>query len=266
MQFFLSFIVILFSISSFAKTNSADDYPIPFESERKWGAKNQDGVIVIPPIYKNILLFKGGVSAARVDMKIGYIDQNGKIAIPFEYDKGLNLSNGLVGVCTEGKCGYLDKKGNVIIPLLYKKIDYFREDQGGLAIVNGERGWGVIDKTGREIIETNLYEAPSISGDLIVGYKAPRDGMIYDLKGNVLTRLPYDIIAYNVWAGKYLNDNLYTVSIDGKWGFINKSGKVVIPIRYDKRAFFYRGYTELTRGGKVYCVDKNGTEKVIRDR
>lgn len=247
----------------FAESNAGDKYPIPFELNRNWGAKDKDGVIVIPPIYKNILLFKGGISAARVEKKIGYIDQYGKIAIPFKYDRGLHFNSGLVGVCAEEKCGYLDAKGNVVIPFLYKEIDYFRQEQGGLAVVKGERGWGVINTMGREIIEPVLRSKPSISEGFIIAFKGRRDGMIYDLKGNAVTPLNYDQIAYNVWAGRYLNDDLFTVAIDGRWGFIDKVGKVIIPVRYDKRGFFYKGYAQLVRDGKVYRVDKHGAEELI---
>src|SRR5476649_719474 len=90
------FVFGIFSSHASAGDNAADKYPTPFELNRNWGAKDQNGVIVIQPIYKNVLLFKGGISSARVDKKIGYIDQNGKIAIPFEYDKGLNFNSGLV--------------------------------------------------------------------------------------------------------------------------------------------------------------------------
>lgn len=259
------FVFGIFSSHASAGNNTADKYPIPFELNRSWGARDKNGVVVIPPIYKNVLLFKGGISAARTDKKIGYIDQNGEIAIPFEYDKGLNFNSGLVGVCTEGKCGYLDAKGNIVIPLLYKEIDYFREEQGGLAIVKGEHGWGVIDIAGRDIIEPVFRTKPSISEGFIIALKGSRDGMIYDMKGNKLTPLNYDQIAYNVWTGKYFNDNLFTVAIDGKWGFIDKAGKVIIPMRYDKRAFFFEGYAELVRDGKVYRVDKQGTEELIGD-
>jgi hypothetical protein len=246
-----------------AERNAVDKYPIPFELNRNWGAKDKDGVIVVPPIYKNVLLFRGGISAARIDRKIGYIDQNGEIAIPFEYDNGLNFYNGLVGVCARGKCGYLDVAGNIVIPLLYEKIDYFSEENGNLAIVKGERGWGVINTTGRDIIEPVLRSKPSISEGFIIAFKGRRDGMIYDLKGNAVTPLNYDQIAYNVWAGRYLNDNFFTVAIDGRWGFIDKAGKVIIPMRYDKRGFFFKGYAELVRDGKVYRVDKHGTEELI---
>ncbi|CAM3805690.1 KWG Leptospira family protein [Pseudomonas reidholzensis] len=260
-----AFVIGVLSGCVSAERNTTDKYPIPFELNRSWGAKDKNGVVVIPPIYKNVLLFKGGISAARVGEKIGYIDQRGKIAIPFKYDRGLNLNSGLVGVCAEGKCGYLDAKGNVVIPFLYKEIDYFRQEQGNLAVVQGERGWVIINTAGREIIGPTFGSKPSISEGFIVAFKGKRDGMIYDLKGNPVTPLNYDQIAYNVWAGRYLNDNLFTVAIDGRWGFIDKSGKVIIPPRYDKRGFFFEGYADLVRDGKVYRVDKHGKEELMGD-
>jgi len=263
-----AFVSSLYSAGAFAENYDVDEHPIPFEVNRNWGAKDKDGVVVVPPIYKNVLLFRGGISAARLDKKIGYVDSEGRVAIPFDYDSGLNPVYGLVGVCAEGKCGYLDTKGNVVIPLIYKEISYFG-DKVPIAVVKGERGWGVIDTAGREVVALTHKDKPKIAayeGDgFIVGFKAKREGMIYDLKGNELVRLNYDQIAFNVWAGKWLNDGLFTVAIDGKWGFIDKSGKVIIPLRYDKRAYFFRGYAELVRDGKVYRVDKRGTEELIGD-
>lgn len=251
-----------------AENNDMDGYPITFNLNGLWGAKDKNGVIVIPPIYNNSLHFKEGISAARLGKKIGYIDENGRVAIPFEYDEVLGLKNGLIGVCAEGNCGYLDTRGNVVIPLTYKKINYF-SDIAGIAAVERASGWGVIDMAGREIIAPTLKDSPKIveyEGDgFIIGFKARRDGMLYDLKGNKLLELNYDQIAFNVWSGKWLNDNLFTVAIDGKWGFIDKSGNVIIPPRYDKRGYFFRGYAELVRDGKVYRVDKRGAEELIGD-
>jgi DNA-binding transcriptional regulator/RsmH inhibitor MraZ len=255
----------IFSGRASAGSNAGDKYPIPFELDGVWGAKDRNGVTVIPPIYKNALLFKGGISPARVDKKIGYIDQKGRTVIPFEYDHGLNLSLGRVGVCAAGKCGYLDAKGQIVIPLVYDNIDYFREEQGDLAIVKGECGWGVIDTTGHDIIAPTLKTSPSISDGFIIAFRGARDEIIYDMKGHEILSLRYDQIAYNMASGRFLNDNLFSVAIDGKWGFIDKAGRVVVPLRYDKRAFFFEGYAELVRDGKVYRVDKHGAEELIGD-
>lgn len=46
---------------------------------------------------------------------------------------------------------------------------------------------------------------------------------------------------------------------DGKWGFINTSGEVVVPCKYDEVDSSYKeGSGRLIRGQEVYVFDSNG--------
>nr|NLU60626.1 WG repeat-containing protein [Pseudomonas sp. BIGb0427] len=56
--------------------------------------------------------------------------------------------------------------------------------------------------------------------------------------GKVVLPFEYDGFAYNTWGGRLINDNLLSAAKEGKWGFIDLKGKVVLPYIYDRPGFF----------------------------
>ena len=62
-------------------------------------------------------------------------------------------------------------------------------------------------------------------------------------------------------AGDYFSEGLAVVELNGKYGFIDKSGKVVIPIKYDDAWSFSEGLAEVSLNWKYGFIDKSG--KVI---
>ena len=58
-------------------------------------------------------------------------------------------------------------------------------------------------------------------------------------------------------------DGLAWVQLDRKWGFVDKSGEVVVPIIYDNvGSFFYEGLAAVMLDGKWGFIDKSGSEVV----
>ena len=76
------------------------------------------------------------------------------------------------------------------------------------------------------------------------------------------------------WREEYDYDGIFgkglaRVSKDGKWGFVNKQGKVVIPIKYDlvynignfRKFGFSEGFADVEKDGLCGVIDKQGIEK-----
>lgn len=51
---------------------------------------------------------------------------------------------------------------------------------------------------------------------------------------------------------------LFPIRVKGKWGFIDKTGKVKIPAKYDAHAEFENGLAMVTLGGKAGMIDETG--------
>ena len=58
-----------------------------------------------------------------------------------------------------------------------------------------------------------------------------------------------------------LSDGLARIERDGKYGFIDQTGKVVIPLNYDDTWSFSEGLALVSRNGKYGFIDK--TSKVV---
>ena len=50
------------------------------------------------------------------------------------------------------------------------------------------------------------------------------------------------------------------MNINGKWGYIDKSGTLVIPARYDDAWDFSEGLAHVNLNGRWFYIDKNGNE------
>ncbi|MBE9577584.1 WG repeat-containing protein [Moraxella sp. K1664] len=56
----------------------------------------------------------------------------------------------------------------------------------------------------------------------------------------------------------YFSEGLATVKQNGKFGFIDKTGKVVIPVQYDNAWVFENGKAEVSLNGEFFYIDKTG--------
>ncbi|HYC84611.1 MAG TPA: WG repeat-containing protein, partial [Chryseosolibacter sp.] len=56
----------------------------------------------------------------------------------------------------------------------------------------------------------------------------------------------------------FFSEGLAAVRLNGKWGFVDKTGKLVIPLRYDFVGNFSEGLATVTVNDKRGFIDKNG--------
>ena len=64
------------------------------------------------------------------------------------------------------------------------------------------------------------------------------------------------------WKGKYY-EGLAMVRLDKKYGFIDKTGKEVIPIKYDDVWYFSEGLAAVSLNNKWGFIDKTGKEVIL---
>lgn len=76
------------------------------------------------------------------------------------------------------------------------------------------------------------------------------------------------VIPYQFDSAGSFQEGLAAVSIDRKYGFINTSGKIVIKPEYDSVESFKNGYARVTKNGKFGFIDKTGKliTKIIFDK
>ena len=58
------------------------------------------------------------------------------------------------------------------------------------------------------------------------------------------------------------HEGLAKVQKNGKWGFVNKHGEIIIPCEYDDVGDFHEGLARVQKDGKYGFIDKNGIEVI----
>ena len=119
----------------------------------KWGFKNNDGEVIVPPTWRNAYykFSEGLCPVVNDDKRFGFVDETGNLVIPCNFVHALDFRDGLARVQEEGtfKIGYINKKGETVIPFVYRKGGDF---ENGLAMVSSDNGmWGAISKTNRVV-------------------------------------------------------------------------------------------------------------------
>lgn len=219
--------------------------------------------------------FSDGRATVRIGNETHIIDKNFKIIRTFKDSDRY----GIAGAYSEGLCpigeyypnglvlyGFIDKNGEIAIPCKYVEVDRFSE---GVCFVKTSTGlWGAINKSGEMIIEPQFY-SKYINAFFKDGYI--QMFKIIDYKGTCIKKASligrdgkpiqgFDWRFDNV--GRFYDDRARVENND-KYGFVDKTGNVIIPLIYDDTRVYNEGYVIAAKeinGKRLWgCLDVNGT-------
>lgn len=153
----------------------------------------------------------------------GYINTSGTEVIPATNDYTTMFKDDIALVKVHGQWGAVDRSGTYIVPPQYSKMHYFCDD---LAAVYDGRKWGYVGRDGIMHIPPAYDEA----GDFHEGLtrvRAADDVLIIDKTGQIAFHLPAGLeFPWHFSAG------IAPIIKDGKWGFIDRSGSIVVSPQY----------------------------------
>ncbi len=127
--------------------------------------------------------------------------------------------------------GYANLKGELIIPAQYEKCYRFSEDGYATYYDSKAKQYFFINPKG-DILSTE-----------IASFKL-HDGFGFDLEG--------------------FKDGLVGIKVGEKWGFLNTSGKIAIPAKYDDVSEFNSGYAIAKMGSTFIILNTKGEETMIQ--
>lgn len=168
----------------------------------KYGYINSKGETIVPFIYDKVEGFSENLALVgkrniKGELKFGFIDKKGVEQITLKYEYAHSFSNGMAFVKQNSKYGWINKIGKYVISNVYDIAEDFRipEDERGFwiisreasqqkynsAIVSKDGFWGVIDISGKEILQL-VYDSIAKS---INGYIAIKNGskMFFEISG-----------------------------------------------------------------------------------
>ena len=125
------------------------------------------------------------------------------------------------------KWGFADEKGNMVIPFQYIEAHSFTSS--GVAMVRDGGGWKIIDKDGKTVsVEVKNFE-PKSYPFFTRGFKG----------------------------------EMVLIVVGKKYGYLNASGSLVVPVEYDELSEFRGDYAIGKIGASYYIVNKSGNKTKI---
>ena len=253
------------------------------ETTGKRGFINHQGEVVVPIKFDYFSGDPFPVMGAILSGKYGYIDvRTGKEIVPIQFDlKGgrcpdiryLSTDDMVVihiedevyiyniktyrlfkssrykeiyryseGLCcvrdkVSEKIGFINTEGKLVIPCIFNKPSYTYEFHGNICAMGND----VIDKQGnilRKIPKGNKIRHKYGKYHIEYGGDYPPYENLLDENGNII----YSGVEINTYGD-------FPIAVrrnsDGKWGFIDKCGKLVIPYQFNESYSFYDGFAIL---------------------
>jgi WG containing repeat len=159
--------------------------------------------------------------------KTTYIDRTGKVMLTVPY-AGASFSEGLARVTVERQTGYIDRTGKLVIgPIPFGGRDFSQglarvESNEGCTTAESKQRYGYIDRQGTLVIPVTLTRP------------------------------------CNYWGNQFefTPEGLALTNIGNKWGFIDKTGKVLM--EFEEAHEFSEGLAAAKINGKFGFVDPNG--------
>jgi len=195
--------------------------------------------------------FHNGLISFMENDKIGLLNYNGDKVVEPIYLEIKTFNKDGFRVSMDGKSGVINLDGEIVIKLDY---DYISPVVDGLSIVQKDFKEGVIKPDGKRLTDLK-YHWMNI-GEGLVCYEyydnlALNSGYIdQNGKETFLSKYGHSGMIFSEGLAIY-NDG------EGKLGFVNKNGEVVIPQLYESAWFFTEGLASVKYNGKYGCIDKS---------
>lgn len=246
----------------------------------KFGFIDKKGKQIIPCNYLSAFDFCEGLAAVYQYEGWGFVDIKGREIIKCQYEsvgdfcegyacvkyKGVKEYNGK-WECLNNSYGYINQYGHEAFPAKFSNAHSFHD---GLALVEIDNGnvyepakkYFFIDRWGDIIIECKYdYVDSFYDGFACVGLKDScgnlKIGYIGKSGRELIGRL-YDYDYESAGSIHRFSEGLACVKINGKYGYIDQNGELIIPCEYDFALPFKYGLACVALNGTEGCLDESG--------
>lgn len=239
---------------------------------------------IIPKRFERAMLFSEGLAPVRLDGRFGFIDRSGNVVIKPAFDLAGRFHRGQAEVIVQGKAGVIDRSGKFVIEPGFSRAVPFN----GEIVLAKEGDWRDRHIRGHRKLE-RLIDM-SVSGHHPYGLYHVDDGWIVQ-PSLELTRFD-DGETGLIWARKYgdrdapwgllradgtwkiepafkrvswlTEERAVVYGFDGLAGAVDRSGAIVIPMKFKSLNGWRSGFSRVGDGQKEGLLLPDGT--LVADR
>ncbi len=223
--------------------NIIDENRFLVKENGTWKMIDQDGTSYLDGKVDDVISMNNGDVVVKQNGKYGVLNIQTDLKIPFEYDDLVYLFDNKYVAKKDNKYGIVNTNNEVIVDYKYDEIIYNKGDE----YVKGR-------------VSDNSYDY--MTKDLSVRFTAGRETKI---NGFISVKVGNDVKYYNNKLEEKSNKDVYTsntlfiIKENGKYGFVDKDGKVVVEAKYDDaREQNDYGFVAVKKDGKWGSLDQYG--------
>lgn len=251
--------------------------------EGKYGVVGYSNTLILQSIYDNISRIHGNDTYfVTKDSKKQLIKKDGTLILDTGFDdiKAILKSedNGFIYI-KDNKYGVMKLTGEILVENIYEDL---QEAKGGILIAKKDGKVGIIDLHKEQKVEfkyntiqynekADIYiaENEQFKNDVLNNtFEVKQTGILTDIdtdKGFLAIRQNEETKYYNFKFEEKKESDIYTSNTlflsrkDGKYGFVDKQGKVIVDYQYDDAiSQNVYGYVAVNKDGKWGSIDSKG--------
>ncbi|MES2725567.1 MAG: WG repeat-containing protein [Bacteroidota bacterium] len=261
--------LLTFGLVVFVSLSVSAQQLFPILLKNKWGYMNTEGKVIIQPKYDIALEFNEGHAVVALSNQPCLINvQEKRIIDTGLYEYISTFSEGLCAVRDFKKhwC-YINNTGKTILKLdsfvyeanpfynglarVSKKVDDITQ-KFGFDISNLSYRFAYINKNGAYVSDFKYRDAVNFNTNVA---RVRENGLTY-LINTSCTKISEEFSEISDFS-----DSLAICIKEGKFGYINTSGMVVILNQYDFATMFFNGFAEISMNGKSCFINKLGEKQ-----
>lgn len=268
-------IIINFSKNYFGQPFH-EDFSI-IQHNNKHGYINKLGQVIVPTYLDEAFNFSGGIAKIREigSHKYKFINTKGNeifnskevIDIYSFSDEGLALickyTQKILGNYYNAQYGFINKDFEEVIPAKYTNAYSFHEGFASVQKVKDGK-YGVIDKNGKLVIDFKYKYINYFSDGLALCEKGILKELCFiNINGEIVIKnLGYEVNLFNENEIDYFHDGMAKISMKEKYGFINRTGNLIVQCKYSEAHNFNDGLALVSIGryDDYTFIDKKGNE------
>jgi len=234
--------------------------PLKVVGGHRWGYINRQGTMVLPPQFEEADNFQSnGLAVVRQQNKAGLINASGQFVVPPQYDSISNFSEHRATVITKDGFQLMDETGRIVTSRSYSYIADVRDGRTLFydTAADGATHYGYLNLEGREVIPPIFMEAGDFSNGKAVVKVKDNEYALIDREGKFLH------VFNQAYVGPLSEGMLaFQETANGKYGYLNESGQVVIAPAYMFAQPFQNGRAIVNQSddfqSKYGVIDKRG--------